>query len=182
MNQFTYDLQRTTQKLTPKHLLIFLFSAAIFALFLAYVSQYVFGLQPCELCFWQRKPFFAIIAVVASFLVIPPLKKHQNLAIKIAVFLLLINAIIAFYHAGVEQKWFKGLDSCSSTASQPETLEELKLSLEKTKSVRCDQPQFIFLGLSMAGWNVLYCLGLAVLIIYYSSIATNKTNVLSSSS
>ena len=29
----------------------------------AYVSQYGFGLYPCELCWWQRYPHFAAVAL-----------------------------------------------------------------------------------------------------------------------
>lgn len=149
-------------KFTPKHLLILLLLASVFALAGAYISQYIFGLEPCQLCFWQRKPFFAIIFIALLFLMVPQLSKYQGLATKILILLLLVNAGIAFYHAGVEQKWFKGLDTCSTILTKTDNIEELKLALEKTKAVRCDEPQFMFLGLSMAGWNVVYCLGLAV--------------------
>ncbi len=150
------------KKFTLQNLLFSLLAASVFALALAYISQYFLGFQPCHLCFWQRKPFWIIIVLAAVFLAIPRLKKYQNLAIKIAVLLLLINAGIAFYHAGVEKKWFKGLESCavfsSPNSNNPTTLEDLKRELENSKIVRCDQPQFIFLGISMAGWNMIYCL------------------------
>lgn len=152
-----------TKIFTSRNLLIFLTLSSIFALIFAYISQYVFGLQPCELCFWQRKPFFAIIILSAIFLTIPQLKKFQNLAIKISLLLLLINSAIAFYHAGVEKKVFKGLSSCASNLENITKIEDLKLALEKTKSVRCDKPQFVLLGISMAGWNFIYCLGLAII-------------------
>jgi disulfide bond formation protein DsbB len=157
-----------TKQFTPQHLLLLLIASAVFALGSAYISQYVFGLQPCPLCFWQRKPFFAIIIVAVLFLIIPMLKKYQKLAIQIAVLLLIINSAIAFYHAGVEQKWFKGLDSCATTSINSNSLEDLKLALEKNKAVRCDQPQFIFLGLSMAAWNVIYCLGLVLITVGFN--------------
>ena len=146
------------KKFTHQNLLFLLLASAVFALAGAYISQYIFGLQPCQLCFWQRKPFFAIIILAILFLIIPRLKNYQKLAIQIAVLLLLINAAIAFYHTGVEQKWFKGLDSCVAISPNTNSLEDLKLTLEKTKAVRCDQPQFIFLHLSMASWNMIYCL------------------------
>ncbi len=141
-----------------KHILVFLLLASVLALAGAYIAQYVFDMQPCQLCFWQRKPFFAIIILAILFLTIGQLKNYQKLAIQIAILLLLINAAIAFYHTGVEQKWFEGLDSCSIPEIQISNVKDLRLALEKTRAVRCDQPQFIFLYLSMAGWNVLYCL------------------------
>ena len=156
------------KNLNQKQLLIFLLFASIFALSGAYISQYIFGMQPCQLCFWQRKPFWAIIILASLFLTIPYLKKYQNWGIKIAVFLLLINAGIAFYHTGVEQKWFQGLDSCSATTIKNDSLEDLKMALANTKAVRCDTPQFIFLHLSMAAWNVFYCLGLALIAVGFN--------------
>ncbi|MES2677758.1 MAG: disulfide bond formation protein B [Pseudomonadota bacterium] len=147
-----------TKKFTYQNLLFFLLLTSIFALLGAYISQYIFGMQPCQLCFWQRKPFFAIIILAVLFLMISSLKNYQKLAIWLAILLLLINAAIAFYHSGVEQKWFAGLDSCSMPEMQINNVEDLKLALEQTKAVRCDQPQFMFLKLSMASWNFIYCL------------------------
>ena len=147
-----------TKKFTYQNLLFLLLVSAVFALFGAYISQYFLDMQPCQLCFWQRKPFFIIIILAILFLTIGQLKNYQKLAIQIAILLLLINAAIAFYHSGVEQKWFEGLDSCSPPAIQINNVEDLKLALEKTKVARCDQPQFMFLNLSMASWNVIYCL------------------------
>ena len=164
--------------LTKKNLLLFALTASSFALIVAYVSQYVFDLQPCQFCLWQRKPFFAIIILAIMFLKIPNLKKYQNLALKIIILLLLINAAISFYHTGIEQKWFKGFNSCSSSIAQPTTLEELKTYLEKMQAVRCDKPQFVFLGLSMAAWNFIYCLLLAILIVIIKKpLMNNKPQI-----
>lgn len=154
------------KKLTHKNLLIILASLSSLALVMAYISQYFFGLQPCHLCLWQRKPFFIIIVIAIVFLLIPQLSKYKKLAIQISVVLLIANTALAFYHAGVEKKIFKGLDSCSTESMNIQNLEELELNISKTSVVRCDQPQFIFLGISMAGWNALYCLSLAGSVFY----------------
>ncbi|MFT7087160.1 MAG: disulfide bond formation protein DsbB [Rickettsiales bacterium] len=156
------------KKVTSRHLLIFLFLASVSALLGAYVSQYFFNLQPCELCLWQRKPFFVVIAISAIFLFIPFLRKYQNFAVKMGIMLLLVNAAIAFYHAGVEKKYFKGLSSCSGSAQIPTNLNELIISLAKAPIVSCGDPQFIFLNISMAGWNFIYCALLAIFIYLFS--------------
>jgi disulfide bond formation protein DsbB len=155
------------KKIASKHLLIFLFLTAISALSVAYISQYYFGIQPCQLCFWQRYPFFAIIILTSLFLANPFLKKYQNSAVKIGILLLIINAGIAFYHSGVERKFFKGLDSCSSISTMPDNIDDLHKMLLSTKAVPCDQPQFIFLTLSMAEWNLIYCLILIFTVIRF---------------
>ncbi|MFT6077785.1 MAG: disulfide bond formation protein DsbB [Myxococcota bacterium] len=145
-------------KITARHLLAILLFAATAALAGAYISQYYFEMQPCELCFWQRYPFFVIIFISTIFLIIPFLRKYNNLAVKIGILCLLINAGISFYHSGVERKFFKGLDSCSSISKAPDNIADLYKMLASTSATPCDQPQFIFLNLSMAEWNFFYCL------------------------
>ena len=71
---------------------------------------------------------------------------------------------VAAYHAGVEWKWWPGPTACTGGRNHV-SLEELKAFAEgrHVTIVRCDQPAFRFLGLSMAGWNVLIALKLTVL-------------------
>ena len=79
---------------------------------------------------------------------------------------MLFNIGLASYHVGVEQKIFKGPSSCSSNdLNEIEDLEKLKEVLLKTKAIRCDEPQFFFLGLSMAAWNLIYSI-LLILFFY----------------
>lgn len=149
------------KKITNKNLLIFLLIASSTALVFVYASQYIFGLQPCPLCFYQRKPFLAIVAVSAMTLTYFKSEKSKRIALYLSTFLLVINFFIATYHSGVEKKIFRGPTTCSSENLKGlNNLEELEQALLETKAVRCDEPDFFFLKLSMANWNALYCLGL----------------------
>ena len=140
-------------------ILFFLLFAAIFALACAYISQFIFGHQPCILCLYQRQPFFGIIALTFLALTFFRSEKFQKIAFFLCLILLLINSAIAFYHVGVEQKIFKTFTTCSSpNLENVQTIEELEKILIATKSIRCDQPSFVFLGFSMAAWNFFYCL------------------------
>ncbi len=146
-------------KITNKNLLILLGLASASALIFAYISQYFFHYQPCSLCFYQRKPFFAIIAAAVLTLTYFKSEKSKRVALYLCTFFLFINCAVAIYHSGVERKIFRGPTTCSSeNLNKIDNLEDLKNALMKTKSVRCDEPSFVFLGLSMANWNVLYCL------------------------
>jgi disulfide bond formation protein DsbB len=157
--------------MTEKKSLILLLCAAIFALTSAYISQFIFDYQPCILCLYQRVPFFAVIAVTSLALIT---KKFQKIAVTLCVISLLINCAIATYHVGVEQKIFAGPSTCSSgNLNDFDDLEDLKNALEKTKAVRCDEPQFFFLKLSMAGWNAIYC---ALLALYFGLNFKIRTN------
>jgi disulfide bond formation protein DsbB len=151
-------------KITTKALLVLLLLYSSIALIAAYISQFGFDYQPCILCFYQRKPFFAVIALAAIALTFFKSEKSQKIAFFFCIFFLLINFGIASYHVGVEQKIFQGPTTCSSENLEGlDNLEDLKNALLHTKAVRCDTPSFVLLGLSMAAWNALYCLGLVVI-------------------
>jgi disulfide bond formation protein DsbB len=158
------------RKISSTHLLVFVFFAAAFALISAYISQFYFGLEPCQLCLYQRKPFFAILALIS---LTPFFFKSESARKKIlfccAIFLF-INCGIAIYHVGVEQKIFQGLSGCSSSTALDDidNLESLKTALLNTKAIRCDVPAFVFLGLSMAAWNAIYCALLLIILALYN--------------
>ncbi len=158
--------------MTEKKSLILLLCAAIFALVSAYISQFVFDYQPCILCLYQRTPFFAVIALSSLSLIT---KKFQKIAVIFCVIFLTINFGIASYHVGVEQKIFAGPTTCASpNLNDFDDLEDLRIALEKTKAVRCDEPQFFFLGLSMAAWNAIYCAFLALYFGLNFKLRTNR--------
>ncbi len=152
-----------------RSILIFLFFTSFFALFCAYISQYVFGLQPCILCIYQRIPFFLVI-FITLFALFNKQDNWQKLAIKLVIILLIFNALLAFYHVGVEQHIFI-FDECADMSANITNLEELKKQILQTKAVRCDEPQFILFGISMAGYNIIYCLGIVLIsILFYKKI------------
>ncbi len=148
-------------KFHPKLILSFLLFASFSALAGAYISQYFFGLQPCPLCLYQRIPYFLVIFIILFTIF---LKKEEwlKIIIKITLLILIFNGFLALYHVGVEQKIFI-FDKCANLISNTTNLEDLKQQLLQTKAVRCDEPQFILFGISMAGWNAIYCFGLVLL-------------------
>jgi disulfide bond formation protein DsbB len=75
------------------------------------------------------------------------------------------NSALAAYHAGVEWKLLPGPTACSGTSHPSESLEDLKRRLAGTHIVRCDEAPWVFLGLSLAGWNAVAAFGLGVLAI-----------------
>lgn len=152
-----------------KNLIIFLSLASLFALISAYIAQYVFNLQPCILCLYQRKPFFAILALGAIFLFIKQKDQYQKLFFLSSIAILLLNIAIASYHVGVEQKIFQGPTSCSTTKNLNDitNIADLEQALKQSSITKCSVPAFTFLKISMAGWNVIYCLLLILLCFYF---------------
>lgn len=122
----------------------------------ALTSQFGFGLHPCELCLWQRYPYAAILA----FGFIGATMRPAPWLFVLCAALFLADAGIATYHAGVEWGIFEGLDGCSAGELPPNaTLEDIRKQLMEAPVVSCKDAAFVFLGLSMAGWNVFYALG-----------------------
>jgi disulfide bond formation protein DsbB len=124
----------------------------------AYLSQYVGGIHPCEMCYWQRWPHFAAVALAAlAFLFAAP-TRNARLLTGMAALAIAISGAIGVFHAGVEYKWWEGLTRCASGG--PMTLEDIM----NVPLVRCDEVQFKFLAISMAGWNAIISLAAALFI------------------
>lgn len=126
-------------------------------------SQYVGGLVPCEMCYWQRWPHGAAILLAGLAFAGPAESARSRLFTLAAAAAIAVSGAIGVYHAGVELGIFEGLTACSSIAAGGST-DQLLRDIMATPLVRCDQVQFAFLGISMAGWNAILSLGGAGLI------------------
>src|ERR671913_734074 len=126
-------------------------------------SQYLGGLVPCEMCYWQRWPHGAAILLAALAFTASPASERSRTLTLLAALAIAISGAIGVYHAGVELGIFEGLTTCTSFASGASSAELLN-SIMTAPLVRCDQVQFAFLGISMAGWNAILSLGGAALI------------------
>src|SRR5690606_27513642 len=113
-------------------------------------SQYVGGLHPCEVGYWQRWPH-ALAILLAGLAFLMPAK--ARLLTALAAFAIAVSGAIGVFHAGVELGWWEGLTRCTAGGSM--TLDDLM----NVPLVRCDQVQWSLLGISMAGWNAILSLG-----------------------
>ena len=114
----------------------------------AYVSEYGFGLYPCEMCWWQRWPHFAAIALA----LVSTIAEPRRMWIAFAALAVLVSGLIGGYHAGVEYGWWQGLTACANTAASGGDALEAILD---APLVRCDQAAWSLFGISLAGWNFL---------------------------
>jgi disulfide bond formation protein DsbB len=114
----------------------------------ALVSEHVFGLYPCEMCWWQRWPHFAAIALA----LVSTLAEPKRLWIALAAAAVLVSGLIGAFHAGVEYGWWEGLTACANTAGSGG--DPLQAILD-APLVRCDQAPWSLAGISLAGWNFL---------------------------
>lgn len=115
----------------------------------AYISQYGFGLYPCQMCWWQRYPHFVALALAVLAFLRPPGRGLVALAgLAIAV-----SALIGAFHAGVEYNWWEGLTACSTTAGH---VGDPLDAILHAPLVRCDVAPWSLFGISLAGWNFLF--------------------------
>jgi disulfide bond formation protein DsbB len=130
-------------------------------------SQYLGGLHPCEMCYWQRWPHAGAIILAALAFTAPASSSRSRMLTLLAAFAIGISGMIGVYHAGVEAKVFEGFTQCTALGKGLTTADLLR-QISSAPLVRCDEVQFRFLGISMAGWNAILSLGGATLILLLS--------------
>lgn len=136
-------------------------SAAVLAA--AFGFQYLAGLAPCQLCLWQRWPHAVAIAIGVLAMLLPRGLPGKALPLLGALAALTAAGIGAF-HVGVEQGWWQGLASCTAgSISGISTADLLNPDIDVGAVVRCDEIAWSMFGLSMAGWNVVLSILLALL-------------------
>lgn len=140
--------------------------ASAVMLAIAHAFQSFGGLEPCTLCLQQRDVYWTAMAVAALALAAAWTPARAVLRPLFAVLLLgvfLTGAAIAARHAGAEWKWWPGPQTCSGAGGGGVSAAALAGLMHGAKitAPRCDQAAWVFLGLSMAGWNFLISVGLA---------------------
>lgn len=134
----------------------------------AYFFEFVLGYRPCPLCLEQRIAYYVSIPLAALVLLgvsVNSSRKVMTLAFVAIAVAMLWNAGLAAYHSGVEWKWWEGPKDCAGAGAPgqfgPAT--GLRDLIQSTRVIRCDEAPWRFLGLSLAGYNVLISLSLAVI-------------------
>lgn len=135
-------------------------------LVIAHASEVFGGLVPCALCLRQREVYWTALVLGLGGLVLsrfwrPALTRRLTCGLLALVFL--FGAGLAAYHAGVEWTWWPGPTTCSGGgAVSADAMADL-LGGKKIRGPSCDRAAWVFLGLSMAGWNSLASLALSVI-------------------
>lgn len=109
------------------------------------------GHHPCEMCWWQRYPYMAIMAVALIALALPKIPTKAVLWILAALFAL--DAGLAMFHVGVEQRWWEGVTTCSSTVGLTDDINAALDAIMNAPLIRCDEIAWSLFGISMAGYN-----------------------------
>jgi disulfide bond formation protein DsbB len=142
----------------------------------AWFFQLVLEILPCPLCLEQRYAYYLAIPLGAlTTLAARSGLPRPLLLAGLAVLALatLANAGLGAYHAGVEWGFWKGPIDCSGPVVNLGSASDLLSRLDTVKVIRCDEVQWRFLGLSLAGYNVLISLAMAAIAVW-GFLATAK--------
>jgi disulfide bond formation protein DsbB len=134
-------------------------------------SQYIGGLYPCEMCHWQRWGHYAAVAFAILSFIVRRQPSLSRLLVWLAAAGILASGLIGVYHAGVEAGLFEGFTQCTASSAAGSAADILS-DIMARPMIRCNDVQWSFLGISMAGWNAILSIGF-VLVILWLLLKTN---------
>ena len=145
--------------LSKKNLFTGIFLISFIALISAYFIEYILGHQPCNLCVYERIPYFLAILIVLINYKYDKLEKYLILSLAI---IFLIATILSLYHLGIEQGFIQesllcDLEKGANIVDKDEILKQLQ-----QKSISCKDVTFKIFGLSLTNYNIIISLLLTI--------------------
>jgi disulfide bond formation protein DsbB len=126
----------------------------------ALIFEHAFGYVPCKLCLIQRNPYYIAIPLGLVAALLPPRWMRAGLWLLALIFI--VSAGLGAYHSGVEWGFFAGPSDCGGgSGAGAGNVGDFLNQLQSTRVVSCTEAAWRFLGLSLAGWNVLISLALS---------------------
>ena len=142
---------------TQKTMTLLLTLASTAMLIGAWTFQY-FGYAPCKMCYWQRYPHMAAVAIGALAYAF-----GQRVLAWLGALAMFATSGIGVYHSGVERKLWEGPNSCTSSGIEGLSSEDLFDQIMNAPLVRCDEIPWQLLGFTMANLNAIFSLVFAIL-------------------
>jgi disulfide bond formation protein DsbB len=135
----------------------------------AWYFELVLDIRPCPLCLEQRYAYYLAIplAVLTAFAAAKSAPQGVLIAaLAILGLAALGNAVLGTYHAGVEWGFWQGPTDCTGPVGNLGSAGNLLERLDTVKVIRCDEVQWRFLGISLAGYNALISLLMAAIALW----------------
>mgnify|MGYP001254708845 CR=1 FL=1 len=123
------------------------------------------GLPPCALCLYQRIPYYSVAGIAFLGVLITRDSKHDQLAnilVLLCVLAFVAGSALALFHVGVENSWWQGTTSCGGSGLETTDFEDLKKAIMESPTANCREILWEFGGLSLATWNLLWSIFLAL--------------------
>lgn len=136
--------------------------------------QYVLGYPPCPLCLDQRMAFYVSVPLAILLwlgISVGASRKVLMLGFIAIAVVMLWNTGLSAYHAGVEWKFWLGPNDCSGPINRLGSTANMLNRLRDIHIVRCDEAAWRFLGISLAGYDVLISLFLAMIAVWGAKVS-----------
>ena len=146
--------------MSRKSLIILASSGSAALLLGAFAFQYLGGMAPCKLCLWQRWPHGVAALIGLLALTVAPRGPFLPL---LGGFAALATGAVGLYHTGVERNWWEGPTGCTGFDISDLSAAELMEAITDAPLIRCDEVAWALAGVSMASWNGILSVGLALI-------------------
>ena len=133
--------------------LFFLFFSILVLLIVHYL-EFFEGVEPCKLCVYQRFPYFIVVLLALSFLLINN-KNFKKITFLFYILIFTSSIIMSVHHFGVEKGFWSSLSSCETNFKSLSNNNDLKEYLLNKNYISCEDVSFKFLGISLAGYNII---------------------------
>ena len=158
-------------KFLSNNIIFIIFIICSLILSSAYFIELVLGYEPCNLCFFERIPYFFVIMFSLFFLIF---KKHKKIILIFIFISFILSTLLAFYHMGIEQNFFDESFACKISNFNPNfSANDLLKELEGNNK-SCKQVDLKIFGLSLATINFFLSLTFSVFLLYI--IKKNEEN------
>ncbi|MEM6534983.1 MAG: disulfide bond formation protein B [Pseudomonadota bacterium] len=141
-------------------------SVAILLLAGAHAFERFALLLPCPLCLRQREVYWAVIAMTLTALALWRVRQNPRFMTAFNVMLGLVfvtGTVVAGYHAGVEWQFWPAPTGCGDGGDIDIMSIDLSNLDSRQATMSCEDAPWVFLGLSLAGWNTLISLAMAAI-------------------
>ena len=150
-------------EIIKKYYFALVFTLSLMIISGAYTLEFFYNFPPCELCIYQRIPYFFILFVcIISFFM-----EYKNIHFYSIFFLFFTSFLIAFFHSLVEKGIIEYSSGCTSSVENFESIEDLRLHLDSVPLTKCDEILFSVMGFSLANINTIISLSLVLFNIYF---------------
>ena len=154
------------------------FAVSCFLLAGAHLFERVGGFAPCVLCLDQREAHWTALGVCAAGLLLARVFKSAlgaAAAVGAAALVYAVSTGLSFYHTGVEYQFWPGPAICAGGPVDVVNLDAIAAALSGPSDVpACDEVQWRFLGVSMAGYNMLISAALFALTAFAAAAETRR--------
>ena len=150
--------------LSKKKLFLAIFLISFIALISAYFIEFVLGYQPCNLCLYERVPYFlAILILLVNF----KYNKLEKYFILFLIIIFFIATLLSLYHLGIEQGLIEesllcNLEKGTNIIDKDEILKQLQ-----QKNISCKDVTFQIFGLSLTSYNIIISILLTITLIRF---------------